>query len=146
MARRAQLWYGARSVGEGAAGGRRANTGTGNRYLEEEFLPWWNQHLVVGPAHPADAHRPLGPEHQLAATLSHVEAGPADNDYTIRLDRKVCQIDRSSIVAGLRGAIVRVERRLDGSLAVGFRERYLTVTECQRSAKPPVSSKPTAQA
>ena len=38
-----------------------------NRYLEEEFLPWWNQHLAVPPANPADAHRPLGREHDLAA-------------------------------------------------------------------------------
>ena len=31
-----------------------------NRYLEEEFIPWWNQHLTVAPANPTDAHRPLG--------------------------------------------------------------------------------------
>jgi len=30
-----------------------------NRHLEQEFLPWWNQHLVVMPVNPADAHRPL---------------------------------------------------------------------------------------
>ncbi|SPE39408.1 hypothetical protein SBA3_320026 [Candidatus Sulfopaludibacter sp. SbA3] len=29
--------------------------------LEEEFLPWWNQHLVTAPANATDAHRPLGP-------------------------------------------------------------------------------------
>ena len=23
-----------------------------NRYLEQEFLPWWNQHLTVAPANP----------------------------------------------------------------------------------------------
>src|ERR1700683_4840738 len=34
-----------------------------NGYLESEFLPWWNQHLVTTPANPVDAHRPLGPEH-----------------------------------------------------------------------------------
>src|SRR5712691_7390876 len=43
-----------------------------NRYLEQEFLSWWNQHLVVLPAHPSDAHRPLGPEHDLDASLSLV--------------------------------------------------------------------------
>src|SRR6476469_9836922 len=30
-----------------------------NGYLETEFLPWWNQHLVSAPANAADAHRPL---------------------------------------------------------------------------------------
>jgi transposase len=57
-----------------------------NRYLEEEFLPWWNQHLRVEPAHAADAHRPLGPGHNLAAALSRVETRQVGNDYTFRWD------------------------------------------------------------
>lgn len=106
-----------------------------NRYLEEQFLPWWNQHLVVQPANLADAHRPLGPEHDLAAALSAVETRQVDNDYTIQQDRKYYQIERGSITAGLRGGTVRVEQRLDGTVAVRFRERYLKVSECQRPAK-----------
>ncbi|MDR5728825.1 MAG: ISNCY family transposase, partial [Terriglobia bacterium] len=54
-----------------------------NRYLEQEFLPWWNQHLVVEPSHPAEAHRPLGPEHDLAASLCQVLSREVGNDYTI---------------------------------------------------------------
>lgn len=108
-----------------------------NRYLEEEFLPWWNQHLVVAAANSADAHRPLGTEHDLAATLSQVETRQVANDYTIQVDGKLYQIGRASICAGLRGAAVRIERRLDGSLAVRFRERRLTVTVCAERPKPP---------
>jgi transposase len=114
-----------------------------NRYLEEEFLPWWNQHLVVAPANSADAHRPLGPEHDLAATLSQVETRQVANDYTIQVDAKRYQIERASICAGLRGAVVRVERRLDGTLAVRFRERPLTVAICAERPRPP---QPTAVA
>lgn len=115
-----------------------------NRYLEEEFLLWWNQHLVVTPVHPADAHRPLGPEHELAAILSVVETRQVNNDYTIQLDGCIYQIERGSICAGLRGAAVRIERRLDGSLAVRFRERQLTITACdvpRRSAVQPAAPK-----
>jgi DNA-binding Lrp family transcriptional regulator len=36
-----------------------------NRYLETEFLPWWNQHLKVVAKNSTDAHRPLGAEHDL---------------------------------------------------------------------------------
>lgn len=107
-----------------------------NRYLEEEFLPWWNQHLVVAPANSADAHRPLDPAHDLAATLSQVETRQVNNDYTIQLDGKFYQIERGSICAGLRGATVRIERRLDGRLAVRFRERYLASTACAVRPKP----------
>jgi transposase len=115
-----------------------------NRYLQEQFLPWWNQHLLVQPANPADAHRALGAEHDLPAALSHVETRQVDNDYTLQLDRKYYRIERGSITAGLRGATVRVEKRLDGTLAVRFRERYLSVSECQRPTK--VAPQPTSSA
>jgi len=107
-----------------------------NRYLEEEFLPWWNQHLVVAPANPADAHRPLGAAHDLAESLCWVDSREVDNDYTIRLDGKRYRIVSSGMPAGLRGALVRVERRLDGSLHVRFREHYYSLTECPSPAKP----------
>ena len=106
-----------------------------NRYLEEEFLPWWNQHLVVAPANPTDAHRPLGAEHNLAAALSRVDTRQVNNDYTVQLDGKFYQIERASICAGLRGAAVRMERRLDGSLAVRFRDRYLQFSPCSPRPK-----------
>ena len=106
-----------------------------NRYLEEEFLPWWNQHLVVAPANPADAHRPLGSEHDLATSLSQVTTRQVDNDYTIRLEGKVYRLVMESAPAGLRGAVVRVEQRLDGKLMVRFRERYWPLAACQLASK-----------
>lgn len=101
-----------------------------NAYLESEFLPWWNQTLTVVPASSDDAHRPLGKEHHLAASLSHVETRQVANDYTIRFDNRIYQIQRPAIRAGLRGGTVRVEKRLDGTLAIRFRDRYLAVSEC----------------
>ena len=107
-----------------------------NRYLKQEFLPWWNQHLMVQPANPADADRPLSLEHDFAAALSHVQTRQVNNDYTIQMDGKFYQIQRASICAGLRGTTVRVEQRLDGTLAVRFRDRYLTVVACPQRPKP----------
>jgi hypothetical protein len=113
-----------------------------NRYLEKEFLPWWNQHLVVAPANPADAHRELGAAHDLAASLCHVESREVDNDYTIRLNGKRYRIESKSMPAGLRGAVVRVEQRLDGTLQVRFRDRYYTLTECPMPTRPAVKAEP----
>lgn len=101
-----------------------------NAYLEQEYLPWWNQTLAVPAAHPEDAHRPLGKEHNLAASLSHVEQRQVTNDYTIRWDAKVYQIDRRDVRPGMRKAMVRVEQRLDGSLAVRFQDAYVRVRRC----------------
>lgn len=114
-----------------------------NAYLESEFLPWWNQTLTVRPASSDDAHRPLGQEHDLAAGLSHVESRQVANDYTLRFENKLYQIQRADIRTGLRGGTVRVEKRLDGTLAVRFRDRYLCITECAPQPKA-AAAKPAA--
>src|SRR5713101_1241605 len=106
-----------------------------NLYLETEFIPWWNRTLTVAPASPDDAHRPLDKQHCLAASLSSVETRQVHNDYTIQFDNQIYQIARSDIRAGLRKAAVRVEVRLDDSIAVRFRHHYLTVTECAERPK-----------
>ena len=106
-----------------------------NHYLETEFLPWVNATLTVAPASTDDAHRPLEKQHDLAAILSHVENRRVNNDYTILFETKTFQIARKDICAGLRGAVIRVEKRRDGSVAVRFRERYLSVEQCAQRPK-----------
>ena len=92
--------------------------------------------MTVEPANADDAHRPLDKSHSLAASLSHVETRQVRTDYTLRWDGKFYQIERQAVTPGLRGANVRVERRLDGSLAVRHGERYLPVEECTVAEKP----------
>jgi transposase len=115
---------------------------TAQAYLEQEYLPQWNQNFTVVPAGTTDAHRPLGAEHQLAAILSHVEERFVTSDYTIRYQGKIYQIARRDIRPGLRGGLVRVEQRLDGSMAVKFRKYDLHVAERQAPAKMAPLAKP----
>jgi len=112
------------------------------RYLEQEYLPQWNQTFTVLPAGSSDAHRPLRAEHELAAILSLVEERRVTSDYTIRYQGKIYQIARGDIRPGLRGGRVRVEQRLDGSMAVKFRQYGLSVAECPAQAKTPPPRKP----
>lgn len=93
-----------------------------NQYLEESYLVWWERELTVAPASPDDAHRLMEASHNLAG---------AWNDYTLRFDSVLYRVKRESIVSGLRGATVRVEKRLDGSLAVRYQERYLLCELCE---------------
>lgn len=109
-------------------------------YLEQEYLPQWNQQFTVAPEGRSDAHRPLRREHQLAAILSHVEERFVTADYTIRYRGKIYQIARGDIRPGLRGGQVRVEQRLDGTTAVKFRQHGLRVEE--RPARAPMPSPP----
>ncbi len=106
-----------------------------NKYLEAEYLPWCNAKLAVVPANPDDAHRPLAKHHDLAAILSHVETRQVASDYTIHFEAKIYRIDRKDIRPGLRGGDVRVEKRRDNTVAVRFRNRYLTVSLCEPRPK-----------
>ncbi len=110
--------------------------GQANEYLINDYLAWWERELTVEPAHKDDAHRPLDKSHNLAASLSHVEMRQVRPDYTLRVDGRLYKIVRRAVVSGLRGADVRVEQRLDGSLAVRYGERYLPVEECAVADKP----------
>ena len=107
-----------------------------NEYLTNDYLVWWQRELTVEAANPDDAHRPLHKCHDLAASLSYVETRQVRNDYTLRWDGKLYQIERQAVMTGLRRANVRVEQRLDGSLAVRHGERYLPVQECAVADQP----------
>lgn len=113
-----------------------------NEYLCNDYLVWWERELTVEPANADDAHRPLEKSHRLASSLSYVETRQVRPDYTLRCDGKLYQIERQAVVTGLRRAKVRIERRLDGSLAVRFGERYLPVTECPVADKAKAKSAP----
>ena len=102
-----------------------------NAYLEGEFLGEWEDHFAVEARNPTEAHGRLGGEHDLAAILSQVEGRVVTNDYTLRFEGQSYRIARQGIRAGLRGSRVRVEKRLDGTLAVKFRDRYLPVARCE---------------
>lgn len=106
-----------------------------NDYLTNEYLVWWEREMTVEPANADDAHRPLEKSHNLAASLSYVEQRQVRPDYTLRWEGKLYQIDRRAVTPGLRGANVRVEQRLDGTLAIRHRERYLPIEECVLAEK-----------
>ena len=107
-----------------------------NRYLEDEYLVWWEREMTVEAANPDDAHRPLEKSHNLAASLCHMETRQVRNNYTFPWGGKFYQIERQAVTVGLRRATVRVEQRLDGSLAVRHGDKYLPVKECAVSAIP----------
>lgn len=102
-----------------------------NKYLEEEFLPEFNCRFAHQPANPTDAHRPLEATlHNLAASLSHVEMRTVTNDYTVQFRGERYQISRASIAVGIKGQPVRVEARLNGTIAVRYNGSYLDIGRC----------------
>ena len=106
-----------------------------NAYLEQEYLPLWNERFTVKPASGVNAHRPLGKGYDLTSILSHVEQRVIGQDYTIRYGRRLYQVAREQLRPGLRGQSVRVEQRLDGSLVVKGPHGPLTITVCESAVR-----------
>jgi len=95
-----------------------------NQVLEAKFLPWFNRRCVNKPSSSNDAHRALGRKQDLAAILSHQTTRVVANDYTIRFENEIYQL-LPPAWPGERGGKVIVEQRLDGSMKVRFKDRYL---------------------
>jgi transposase len=111
-----------------------------NRFLQEVFVPFWEQRFTVVPRQSQDAHRSLG-RYRLEQILSVRESRSVANDYTVRWAGQRWAIPRAEVRPGLRGARVQVERRLDGSSWVRFRDCYLSLIPCP-AAEPVLAASP----
>lgn len=99
----------------------------GNRFLEETYLPFWNERFAVEPANPRNAHRPLPEGGDLQRLFAETEERVISNDFTIRYQNRKLQIPAEQ-AAGIRPRQkIMVERRLDGTTRFRWQERYLTL-------------------
>jgi hypothetical protein len=108
-----------------------------NEVLASKFLPWFNRRCTVRPASGNDAHRALGKAQQdLSAILSIQHVRHVNNDYTIRLDNCFYQL-LPPAWPGQRGGQVIVERRLDGSMKIRFKQQYLEYRQVRQGLAAP---------
>src|SRR6202795_3607784 len=111
-----------------------------NHFLETRFVPEWEQRFTVAARNPRNVHRRLGPEQHLEEILSVRVARRVAQDHTVRWEGKRWGVVREEVCAGLRGAAVEIERRLDASPWLAHRGRYLHLRPCpepvRRSASP----------
>jgi len=101
----------------------------------EKLAPDHNRRFSVPAANAADAHRGLGAKHHLPAILSIQHERKVSNDYVVRLENRLYQLDKP-IYPGERGGKVIIELRLDGTMAIRFGNRYLKYHELTFQAKP----------
>jgi hypothetical protein len=106
-----------------------------NAYLESEYLPEWEDKFTVVADCGDNAHRPLGKQHVLEASLCRVDSHVIASDFTIRHNGKLFQIAAEHIRPRMRGGMVRVESRGNGELAARFEDRYLKLTACNPAPK-----------
>jgi hypothetical protein len=97
-----------------------------NRFLQEVFIPFWNDRFTVAPAEESDAHRPVPAEVNLNALLAETVARSLREDFTFRYKGAFWQISKEEAPqAGSRKQKVIVERWLDGSTHYRCADRYV---------------------
>jgi hypothetical protein len=107
-----------------------------NRFLEITFWPFWEQRFAVQPSQSRDAHRRLDRTHRLEEILSVRAARTVASDHTVTWRGQRWGVPRQKVCAGLRGAGAEIERRLDGTHWLRFRNRYLPLHACPAAARP----------
>jgi hypothetical protein len=109
-----------------------------NDLLDNKLLAQFNRRFTVKAASANDAHRPLLRDQDLAAILSLQHTRVVANDYTIRLGNSFYQL-LAPVWPGERGGNVIVEKRLDGSMKIRFKERYLEYRRIEQGLAAPDS-------
>lgn len=109
-----------------------------NRFLDQYWVPLWNERFVVAPKDPCDAHRPLPPEADLEALFAETVMRTVANDFTVRFENRYWQVPEREAADMRAGTKVVVERRLDGDLRFRVGERYLAVEPLGRDRPRPV--------
>lgn len=101
---------------------------TANQFLEEEFLPWFNGRYSVQPKKKANLHRKLTQieKKQLPAILSRQSQRTVRNDFTFAFHKKWYQLTKEQPATIRPQERVLLEERLDGSLHIRLRGKYLS--------------------
>lgn len=99
-----------------------------NRFLVAEFIPFWNARFTVLPREPLDAHRALPEGVDLLRLFAETDTRVIRSDFTFRYQRVGYQIEAPEAEGAMPHSPVTIERRLDGTTRVRWRERYLAPT------------------
>ena len=95
--------------------------------VAEKFVAWFNRNKTHKPASGNDAHRRIDGL-DLNAILSPQEQRVVSNDYTIRFENRFYQLHPPAL-PGERGGTVVIEKRLDGTMKICFKGKYLKFSD-----------------
>lgn len=100
---------------------------TANQFLEEIFIPDFNEKFAVAPTKRADLHRSLTKRDQehLPSIFSVHSTRVVMNDFTVRFHNMYFQLEQQQPVTVCRKDTILVEEHLDGSIKLKLREKEL---------------------
>lgn len=116
---------------------------TANRFLGEEFIPWFNARYGLEPERKANLHRKLSQYEKklLPAVLSRQSERTVQNDFTFRFNNQWFQLGKEQPATIRPKDRVLLEERIDGSLQIRLRGKYLNyqtlAAKLQKQTKQP---------
>ncbi len=100
---------------------------TANKFIEDEFIPTFNQKFAVVPAQTADWHRPLTEmdKENLNSAFSVHSTRVVMNDFTVRFDNKYFQLAQQQPATVCRKDKIMIEEHMDGTTKLKLRGKEL---------------------
>lgn len=104
-----------------------------NRLLAQGFIDKLNAKFATFPADPANRHRPVG-KTKLQDVFCFEHKRTVNNDFTVRFDNRLFQIARQRAIPPA-GSRITLQKRLDGSICLIYKDRELEFVEIPKPAK-----------
>ena len=108
-----------------------------NKFLVEVFIPKFNQQFSVVPEKQGDLHRELtsGDQQNIDKIFSIQDTRIVNNDFTINFKTHWLQLNKTQPTLVIRKSKVLIEQRLDGSIRISLRSKYLGFKELPERPK-----------
>ena len=117
-----------------------------NLYLEEVFLPKYNEKFNVIPKKEEDLHRPIPRNIVLDEVLCFEENRQVQNDWTLSWRNRFFQLMKRNEALGLVKQKVTIREKLDGTIQLVYKGHILAYEEIQERPKKIIAKvKPTAR-
>jgi len=101
----------------------------GNQFLEEVFLPKYNEKFNVIPKKEEDLHRSVPENIILDEVLCFEENRQVQNDWTVSWSNRFFQLTKRNEALGLVKQKITVREKLDGTIQLVYKEHNLAYTE-----------------
>lgn len=105
---------------------------TANKFLLNEYIEDLDNKFSISPASETDYHRELTEGINLNEIFSLETERKVNNDWTVRNNNKIYQIDRKNTILPPSGSKVKVQQCLDGTLHIIYRGEKVNYTEIQK--------------
>jgi len=106
-----------------------------NRFLEEVFLPKYNEKFNVFPKKKEDLHRRIPEDIVLAEVLCFEESRQVQNDWTVRWRNQFFQLTKRNEALGLVKQRVTVREKLNGMIQLVYKGHILAYEKLQERPK-----------